>query len=62
MEKPPLHDTTPQPEAEVPGVIPAPSGAANLIDTDYVVGQDNIKGRFLRWVPEGIFSCPKLTW
>ncbi|MCY1275902.1 Glycine betaine/proline/choline transporter [compost metagenome] len=27
--------------------IPAPSGAANLIDTDYVVGQDNIKGRFL---------------
>ena len=47
MEKPPLHDTTPQPEAEVPGGIPAPSGAANLIDTDYVVGQDNIKGRFL---------------
>lgn len=25
--------------------IPAPSGDANLIDTDYVVGQDNIKGR-----------------
>ncbi|MDP3978574.1 MAG: BCCT family transporter [Pseudomonas sp.] len=47
MEKPPLHDTTPQPEAEIPGGIPAPSGAANLIDTDYVVGQDNIKGRFL---------------
>ncbi|WP_017430966.1 BCCT family transporter [Vreelandella jeotgali] len=23
--------------------IPAPSGAANLIDTDYVIGQDNIK-------------------
>src|SRR3990167_4101617 len=47
METPPLHDTTPQPEAEIPGGIPAPSGAANLIDTDYVVGQDNIKGRFL---------------
>ncbi|WP_275546344.1 MULTISPECIES: BCCT family transporter [unclassified Pseudomonas] len=27
--------------------IPAPSGAANLIDTDYVVGQDNIRGRYL---------------
>ncbi|MNQ05622.1 Glycine betaine transporter OpuD [compost metagenome] len=47
MEKTPLHDTTPQPEAEIPGGIPAPSGAANLIDTDYVVGQDNIQGRFL---------------
>jgi BCCT family betaine/carnitine transporter len=47
MDKPPLHDTTPQPEAEIPSGIPAPSGAANLIDTDYVVGQDNIKGRFL---------------
>lgn len=22
--------------------IPAPEGAANLIDTDYVIGQDNI--------------------
>jgi BCCT family betaine/carnitine transporter len=27
--------------------IPAPSGAATLIDTDYVVGQDNIRGRYL---------------
>ncbi|VXD04703.1 conserved membrane hypothetical protein [Pseudomonas sp. 8Z] len=27
--------------------IPAPSGAANLIDTDYVVGQDNIRGRYV---------------
>jgi BCCT family betaine/carnitine transporter len=27
--------------------IPAPSGAANLIDTDYVLGQDNIRGRYL---------------
>lgn len=26
--------------------IPAPSGGANLIDTDYVIGQDNIKGEF----------------
>lgn len=26
--------------------IPAPSGEANLIDTDYVIGQDNIKGEF----------------
>lgn len=27
--------------------IPAPTGAANLIDTDYVIGQDNIKRKFL---------------
>ncbi|MGE4336866.1 MAG: BCCT family transporter [Pigmentiphaga sp.] len=27
--------------------IPLPSGAANLIDTDYVVGQDNVQGRFV---------------
>jgi len=27
--------------------IPAPSGAVNLINTDYVVGQDNIRGRYL---------------
>ncbi len=26
--------------------IPAPSGKANLIDTDYVIGQDNIRGQF----------------
>lgn len=26
--------------------IPAPSGEANLIDTDYVVGQDNFSGQF----------------
>lgn len=26
--------------------IPAPSGEVNLIDTDYVVGQDNFKGEF----------------
>nr|WP_298147659.1 BCCT family transporter [uncultured Pseudomonas sp.] len=34
------------PAAAVDG-IPAPTGAANLIDTDYVIGQDNIKGKFL---------------
>lgn len=27
--------------------IPPPTGAANLIDTDYVIGQDNIQGRFV---------------
>lgn len=26
--------------------IPAPSGEANLIETDYVIGQDNISGQF----------------
>ena len=26
--------------------IPAPTGAANLIDTDYVIGQDNITRKF----------------
>lgn len=30
-----------------PDSIPAPSGASTLIDTDYVIGQDNITGRFL---------------
>jgi len=44
MGKEPSHDTPTQPTTE-PG-IPAPSGASNLIDTDYVVGQDNIKGQF----------------
>lgn len=33
-----LHDAGPS--------IPAPSGETNLIDTDYVIGQDNIKGQF----------------
>jgi BCCT family betaine/carnitine transporter len=37
----PPKDTTPS------AGIPAPSGASNLIDTDYVIGQDNIKGKFL---------------
>jgi BCCT family betaine/carnitine transporter len=33
--------------ATPPDSIPAPSGASNLIDTDYVIGQDNITGKFL---------------
>lgn len=39
--------TPPQPAAAAHDGIPAPSGEANLIDTDYVIGQDNIKGQFL---------------
>lgn len=38
----PTNDDKPQePDAGSQG-IPAPEGAANLIDTDYVIGQDNI--------------------
>ncbi|AHL74318.1 BCCT transporter [Stutzerimonas stutzeri] len=40
--------------------IPAPSGAANLIDTDYVIGQDNIKSRFLD-IHSKVFSISALT-
>ena len=36
------HDANPPPEEPVSEGIPAPEGAANLIDTDYVIGQDNI--------------------
>lgn len=43
----PSHDTTPPAKQETPDGIPAPSGEANLIDTDYVIGQDNIKGQFV---------------
>jgi BCCT family betaine/carnitine transporter len=43
----PSHDTTPPTAAETNEGIPAPTGAANLIDTDYVIGQDNIKGQFV---------------
>jgi BCCT family betaine/carnitine transporter len=43
----PSHDTTPPTAAEANEGIPAPTGAANLIDTDYVIGQDNIKGQFV---------------
>ncbi|MBS7662686.1 BCCT family transporter [Pseudomonas lalucatii] len=45
MGKDPAQGTAPP--AESLDSIPAPTGAANLIDTDYVIGQDNIKGRFL---------------
>ena len=47
MGQNPSSDTTPQPEAATLDGIPAPTGDANLIDTDYVIGQDNIKGKFL---------------
>ncbi|AJY49779.1 MULTISPECIES: BCCT family transporter [Halomonadaceae] len=36
------HDDKRPPEEPVTEGIPAPDGAANLIDTDYVIGQDNI--------------------
>ena len=37
-------DKTPknEPDEPVSEGIPAPDGPANLIDTDYVIGQDNI--------------------
>lgn len=44
--------TDPSKDKQPPGTeiqddgIPAPSGEANLIDTDYVVGQDNFSGQF----------------
>ncbi|MCQ2031998.1 BCCT family transporter [Stutzerimonas zhaodongensis] len=40
--------------------IPAPTGAANLIDTDYVIGQDNIKRRFFD-VHSKVFSVSALA-
>lgn len=40
--------------------IPAPTGAANLIDTDYVIGQDNIKRKFFD-VHGKVFSISALT-
>ena len=43
----PSHDTTPPSAAETNEGIPAPTGEANLIDTDYVIGQDNIQGKFI---------------
>ncbi len=46
MGQKPSSDTTPQPEAVTLDGIPAPTGDANLIDTDYVIGQDNIQGQF----------------
>ncbi|MGE6793861.1 BCCT family transporter [Pseudomonas guineae] len=44
QNSPPEIPPKPTPAAHVG--IPAPSGEANLIDTDYVIGQDNIKGQF----------------
>ena len=40
--------------------IPAPTGAANLIDTDYVIGQDNIKRKFFD-VHGKVFTISALT-
>jgi len=40
--------------------IPAPTGAANLIDTDYVIGQDNIKRKFLD-IHSKVFSISAVT-
>jgi BCCT family betaine/carnitine transporter len=47
MGKTPPSDKTPQPEAANLEGVPAPSGHSNLIDTDYVIGQDNITGKYL---------------
>ncbi|KRW61104.1 BCCT family transporter [Pseudomonas sp. TTU2014-080ASC] len=46
MEQIPSSDTTTKPNTDTLDGIPAPSGKANLIDTDYVIGQDNIQGQF----------------
>ncbi|MGY8812415.1 MAG: BCCT family transporter [Pseudomonadales bacterium] len=42
----PLNDHDPLKEQANHDGIPAPSGESNLIDTDYVIGQDNISGNF----------------
>lgn len=46
MEKDPLKDLNDKPAVDAVNAIPAPSGESTLIDTDYVIGQDNIKGQF----------------
>ena len=46
MVEKPTDDRPNTPHVPSEDGIPAPSGAANLIDTDYVIGQDNIKGEF----------------
>ena len=63
MGKDPSHDTPPQPKMENADGIPAPSGASTLIDTDYIVGQDNLKGRFLfnLDIHSKVFSISALT-
>ena len=45
MGQHPTSDTTFNAATVTADGIPAPTGAANLIDSDYVVGQDNILGR-----------------
>ncbi|GAA6132640.1 BCCT family transporter [Halopseudomonas sabulinigri] len=47
MATEPLNDHDPLKELAEHEGIPAPTGDANLIDTDYVIGQDNISGNFL---------------
>jgi BCCT family betaine/carnitine transporter len=46
--------------ATSPASIPAPSGASNLIDTDYVIGQDNFKSKFLD-IHSKVFSISALA-
>ncbi len=46
MGKSPVDDLSGQSQSTGIEGIPAPSGKANLIDTDYVIGQDNIRGQF----------------
>lgn len=46
MATEPTSENPPQTTVITDDGIPAPSGATNLIDTDYVVGQDNFSGQF----------------
>lgn len=46
MATEPLNDHDPLKELAQHDGIPAPTGDANLIDTDYVIGQDNFSGNF----------------
>ncbi|PKM31277.1 MAG: BCCT transporter [Gammaproteobacteria bacterium HGW-Gammaproteobacteria-11] len=46
MGNDPTKAVTADPHQDAGPPIPAPSGETNLIDTDYVIGQDNIKGQF----------------
>ena len=47
MAKEPLNEHDPAASQAPHDGIPAPTGDANLIDTDYVIGQDNISGSFV---------------
>ncbi|WP_341707222.1 BCCT family transporter [Halopseudomonas sp.] len=47
MAKEPLSEHDPVAGSAGHDGIPAPTGDANLIDTDYVIGQDNISGSFV---------------